>query len=257
MYLVHNGDSFELPSGELLVGRDAPCQLRFDDHAVSRRHLRIVCRSTESFVEDLGSTNGTLLNGQITTGPVVLGDGDVIRVGTRELCVRMGDDAFSEVPTVELGDQWAQPAGPSGPTVRFANNPLRAIGVAVAAPGRMHSPTLPLANVLARRGPARLAVELEVLYVSSELEVETTTRDLSLTGVRVSSQVLDAVGTRCELTILADAMPRIQVGGVVRRVVMDERADGGPAGMGVEFTPVGTVEHSWLKTVIARFASAA
>jgi hypothetical protein len=333
MYLVHNGDSVELPPGEIVIGRDAPCHLRFNDPSVSRRHLRIVRRRDESFVEDLGSTNGTLLNGRVASGPTPIRDGDIIAVGTRELRIRVGDDEFNASPTVSLSQLSSlasrdasrfatapiralsssptAPAPNRAPTVSTngpaptrppivsttapAPNrplnvtptvPIRAITVPAATPQPSHqrcprcgmpvsseedscgschyewgtfrtsSPTLSTANVLARRGAARLAVELHVLYVSTELEVETTTRDLSLSGVLVCSQVLDPVGTKCDLTILADAMPPLQVGGVVRRVVAHERPGGAPVGMGVEFARVGTPERAWLETVISRVSAA-
>jgi hypothetical protein len=121
---------------------------------------------------------------------------------------------------------------------------------------RAHTPTMPTANVLARRDPARLPVELHVVYVSSELEVEATTRDLSTSGVLVCSQVLDPVGTTCKLTILADGMSPLQVEGVVRRVVAHERPGNEPVGMGVEFVGIGVAERKWLDSVIARLAGA-
>lgn len=282
-YLVHRGDSVELPAGEIVLGRDVPCHLRFNDPSVSRRHARIVRRRDEAFVEDLGSTNGTLVNGQVARGAVPVGNGDIIAVGTRELSVSVVDDEESDTPTVTLRELSAA----VGATVnRLLTAPIRVVeapaatntatqrcprcGAAVSreddacaachyewASFRMRSPTVQTANVLARRGPARLAIELHVLYVSSELEVETTTRDLSLNGVLVCSQVLDPVGTKCQLTILADAMSSLQVNGVVRRVVVHERPGGGPVGMGVEFARVGTAERSWLETVIGRVAPSA
>jgi hypothetical protein len=283
-YLVHKGDSVEIAAGEIVIGRDVPCHLRFNDPSVSRRHARIVRRRDEAFVEDLGSTNGTLVNGQPASGAVKVGNGDIIGIGMRELSVSVVDDEVSEPPTITLRELSAVVGAR---TTRLVTAPVRVPEVAGAPAGaatqrcprcgatvsreddtcaachyewgtfRMRSPTVETANVLARRGPARLAIELHVLYVSPELEVEATTRDLSLTGVLVCSQVLDPVGTKCELTILADAMPSLQVGGVVRRVVVHERPGGGPVGMGVEFARVGTAERSWLETVIGRVSPTA
>ncbi len=55
--------------------------------------------------------------------------------------------------------------------------------------------------------------------MSSELEIEATTRDLSTSGVFVCTQVLEPLGTTCELTLLVDGGPPVHVKGVVRRVV--------------------------------------
>jgi hypothetical protein len=279
IYLVYRGDSVELRPGEIVIGRDAGCHLRFNDPAVSRRHVRIVRRRDEVFVEDLQSTNGTLVNGQVAAAPVVLRNGDVVAIGTRELTVLVVEAAGKEPPTVELGDlsaligsgaeplltaQFRVPDAPP-PSVGSSNQRCPRCGAAVSQDDdacaschyawgsfRVHSPTLPTANVLARRDPARLPVELHVVYISSELEVEATTRDLSTSGVLVCSQVLDPVGTTCKLTILADGMSPLQVEGVVRRVVAHERPGGAPVGMGVEFVGIGTRERAWLEAVVAR-----
>lgn len=51
-------------SGPVLVGRARDCQLRLDDEGLSRRHARLLPTAEGLQVEDLGSTNGTMLNGQ-------------------------------------------------------------------------------------------------------------------------------------------------------------------------------------------------
>ena len=73
LYIGYLGDSIELPLGETLVGRDVGCALRFNDPSVSRRHLRFVHRVNEMFVEDVGSSNGTLFNGRTLRGPQRIG----------------------------------------------------------------------------------------------------------------------------------------------------------------------------------------
>ncbi|MBV8187154.1 MAG: trypsin-like peptidase domain-containing protein [Alphaproteobacteria bacterium] len=70
---------------ELSVGRDPSCNIVFDatrDDYVSRRHMAIRVENGERFLlVDLGSRNGTLLNGQATTGETELAPGDVIELG--------------------------------------------------------------------------------------------------------------------------------------------------------------------------------
>ncbi len=70
---------------ELIVGRGPTCQVTIDDPMLSRRHVRIDLRGSEPAIEDLGSRNGTQLNGQPLRGRAVLRDGDRIRLGTQEL----------------------------------------------------------------------------------------------------------------------------------------------------------------------------
>lgn len=78
----------ELPSGErvtlrsetTVIGRGADCDVRVVDASVSRRHARLTVVGRAVVVEDLGSTNGTLLNGK-KVGRETLGNGDELRFG--------------------------------------------------------------------------------------------------------------------------------------------------------------------------------
>ncbi len=65
---------------ELLVGRERHCELRVDNLAVSRRHCRVFWGRGRFFVEDLGSANGTFVNGEQVNRSEV-GPDDEIRVG--------------------------------------------------------------------------------------------------------------------------------------------------------------------------------
>jgi DNA-binding NtrC family response regulator len=77
----HAGARFEIGQ-ELAIGRSATCQVRLpDDGKVSRRHARLFARSGRTFVADLGSRNGTLLNGEKLEGEVPLQQGDRLQVG--------------------------------------------------------------------------------------------------------------------------------------------------------------------------------
>ncbi len=67
---------------ELTVGRAQGCGVALpDDTFASQVHARIFRRDGEHFVEDLGSTNGTLLNDQKVAAPVALRPGDRLQVG--------------------------------------------------------------------------------------------------------------------------------------------------------------------------------
>lgn len=75
------GMSAELAGGLVLIGRGADCQLILDDDYVSTRHARIVHGENGVYVEDLGSTNGTYVNGQRITAPTSLTLADSVRIG--------------------------------------------------------------------------------------------------------------------------------------------------------------------------------
>lgn len=64
------------------VGRDAGCDLPIADPSASRRHARFIPQDDSTFVEDLGSKNGTLLNDIPCEGRQILQDGDRVLVGS-------------------------------------------------------------------------------------------------------------------------------------------------------------------------------
>lgn len=79
------GEVFAL-ADELTVGRAADCGVSLpEDTFTSQVHARVFRRAGETWVEDLGSTNGTLLNDHKVATPVVMRPGDTLRVGRTEL----------------------------------------------------------------------------------------------------------------------------------------------------------------------------
>lgn len=76
---------FDLPRGPTLIGRSSDCHVTIEDPLVSRQHARIVVEDDQATLHDLGSRNGVKVNGVPARQPVVLKDGDRIRIGTQEL----------------------------------------------------------------------------------------------------------------------------------------------------------------------------
>ena len=70
-----------LPEGEHLIGRGEDCRIRSNSTRVSRHHALIRVSSERLLVEDLGSRNGTWVNGRRLAGPAELRAGDAVRVG--------------------------------------------------------------------------------------------------------------------------------------------------------------------------------
>ena len=66
---------------EATIGRAAGCHVRLDDTFASQLHARVFQRDGQYFVEDLGSTNGTTLNGNKVGGPAPLRRGDRLKIG--------------------------------------------------------------------------------------------------------------------------------------------------------------------------------
>jgi pSer/pThr/pTyr-binding forkhead associated (FHA) protein len=75
------GETAELGKGPVLIGRGSECQLVLDDDYVSTRHARVASGDNGFYVEDLGSTNGTYVNGQRITDPTAIGLQDTVRIG--------------------------------------------------------------------------------------------------------------------------------------------------------------------------------
>jgi pSer/pThr/pTyr-binding forkhead associated (FHA) protein len=71
------------------IGRDVVCDCPIEDRTVSTRHARLSFHHTQWWLDDLGSTNGTMLNGELVTEAVVLTSGDLIRCGQVELSVEI------------------------------------------------------------------------------------------------------------------------------------------------------------------------
>jgi FHA domain len=72
--------------GELRIGRSSSCDLMLSDPTVSRRHARLICRGGKWVLQDLGSTNGTALNGR-RVGRCELRPGDELLLGHARLRV--------------------------------------------------------------------------------------------------------------------------------------------------------------------------
>ena len=80
--------SFAL-ANELTIGRSTDCAVPLPaDNFVSQVHARVFRREDEYWVEDLGSTNGTLMNGRKLSGPAPVRRGDRLQVGRTVLELR-------------------------------------------------------------------------------------------------------------------------------------------------------------------------
>jgi len=75
------GVTFPLEGEQLIIGRDSSNSVTINDAEISRKHSRLSFQGGKYVLEDLGSTNGTFVNGQRLVGPVVLKPGDVVSLG--------------------------------------------------------------------------------------------------------------------------------------------------------------------------------
>jgi FHA domain len=81
------GAAFTLEGDQLTIGRDSANEIVINDAEVSRRHARLTFQGGKYVLEDLGSTNGTFVNGQRLAGPRVLKAGEVVSFGEQIVLV--------------------------------------------------------------------------------------------------------------------------------------------------------------------------
>src|SRR6185436_8684192 len=95
------GQTFEVPQGQSSVGRAIDNDLVFDDPSLSRKHCRLRHNGDHIELEDLGSSNGTYVNGRKIDRATARA-GDVVRFG--EVIFRLeGDQPFAAAPPPRRG----------------------------------------------------------------------------------------------------------------------------------------------------------
>lgn len=88
-WLIWEAKQVPLIGGENIVGRGTDASVWIDAAGVSRHHARIVVRSGQATLEDLGSKNGTYLGADRVTAPRLLEDGDQVRLGSVVITFRV------------------------------------------------------------------------------------------------------------------------------------------------------------------------
>jgi DNA-binding winged helix-turn-helix (wHTH) protein len=93
--LTWEGGDVSLAEGENVLGRVEEATAWVESASVSRRHARILISEGKARLEDLGSKNGTFLNGRKITSAVALADGDEMRLGLVPMTFRVVGGATS------------------------------------------------------------------------------------------------------------------------------------------------------------------
>jgi len=86
--VLYEGRTIALAFGAHIIGRDETASVSVDSETVSRRHARLLLTPEGAVLEDLGSKNGTRVNGLNVRGSTALADGDTIQVGALQLVFR-------------------------------------------------------------------------------------------------------------------------------------------------------------------------
>ncbi len=101
LVLLQEGQAlpYEISGEEAVLGRHPECTLQLNSNMVSRKHARVYRRGDGFSIEDLGSGNGTFVNGKKIEGSTVLKHQDRIKLGP--LLLRYESEAVSPVPSAQ------------------------------------------------------------------------------------------------------------------------------------------------------------
>ena len=97
---IHQGEHPALTrryiQAEVTIGRDPTCECLLEDEAVSARHARLSYHHNQWWLEDLNSTNGTLLNQEKLALPTVITAGDEFRCGDSRIDISLQSDTLTQ-----------------------------------------------------------------------------------------------------------------------------------------------------------------
>ncbi len=96
VYAGSDSRSFRFTSSQVIIGRDPASDCHLEDQTISAQHARLDYHHGQWWVEDLHSTNGTFLNQNPVSEPLVLTSGDELRCGQLTLQITM-----KEAPDLE------------------------------------------------------------------------------------------------------------------------------------------------------------
>jgi hypothetical protein len=260
------------------------CRVRFNDAAVSRKHLQVDVSPGAAYVENLSRTNGSRVNGERLSSRRRLLEGDELQFGHRSLRVSFSDEEGADEEYSVPGATEAAPGllieedGDSDEVTRpgpgltsslagqaydqrncpqcrklVSNFEDQCGGCGYIWPlGRPASRTqeIELESLVRRSGP-RYIVRVPVIYSSEFLTLDAVARDLSLGGMFIATELLDPVGTECRVTALPDGHAALSFVGVVCHV-STEMKSGRPSGIGIQFTMRTPEAEAWLQATVKR-----
>jgi len=154
------GKIYPLEAPEIIIGRDASNSVAINDGEISRKHAKLSLHGSAYVIQDLGSTNGSFVNGQRITGTQVLNPGDIVSFG--ENIVLLYEAALDPNATVI---STAQSPKTIAPVRRPAPAPAQAPAAAPVYSGQVPAGPVPMAAAPAKKGGSKAVIIIIVLIV--------------------------------------------------------------------------------------------
>lgn len=120
------GETFELKSQTVIIGRDSTADIIINDPEVSRNHCRLIL-DRSYYLQDLGSTNGTFIDGQRLGGePVRLANGQIIQLGSNVTLLHQEIETSESIVStrIQTGGEEPAPAAVPPPLQQPPSNPV-------------------------------------------------------------------------------------------------------------------------------------
>lgn len=138
------GAAFTLEGDQISIGRDSVNEIVINDAEISRRHARLTFQGGKYVLEDLGSTNGTFVNGQRLAGPRVLKAGEVVSFG--EQIVMVFEATHFDAGATVVSPRAAAVPSVSRPVAPPPPPPAEYVGSMPVSPSPVATPTLAIRN---------------------------------------------------------------------------------------------------------------
>ncbi|GAB4445669.1 MAG: hypothetical protein Kow0031_28210 [Anaerolineae bacterium] len=109
------GMSFPLVGNQVVIGREEGLDISLQDPEASRRHARVTWQAGQFIIEDMGSTNGTFVNGVQITTPQILNPGDSVGIGQTALVFQLAGGQMGAPQYQPPPQQYTAPPRPTPP----------------------------------------------------------------------------------------------------------------------------------------------
>jgi hypothetical protein len=140
------GQSFDLNKPIVTIGREASNDIVLEDPQVSRHHARLTQQGASYVVEDLGSTNGTFVNGRRAMVATPINSGDKLGLGDTVVLEVQGSMGAGETAVGRGQPQPVTPPPPPPPPPAYGAPPPPAFGAPLPPPPAYGTPPPPVAS---------------------------------------------------------------------------------------------------------------